>query len=91
MLGLPVMQSLVQGLTPDQAGVMLEWILNRANFKAVKQVLDIIGITQQLKNVAKQNGIQEQSFNGFQTDMMNAMIDNAPYLINQMMQQREGG
>lgn len=91
MLGLPVMQSLVQGLTPDQAGVMLEWILNRANFKAVKQVLDIIGITQQLKNVAKQNGIQEQNFNGFQTDMMNAMIDNAPYLINQMMQQRQGG
>ena len=85
------MQSLVQGLTPDQAGVMLEWILNRANFKAVKQVLDIIGITQQLKNVAKQNGIQEQNFNGFQTDMMNAMIDNAPFLINQMMQQRQGG
>ena len=91
VLGLPVMQSLVQGLTPDQAGVMLQWILNRSNFKQVSQVLEIIGITQQLKKVAQQNGIQEQNFQGFQTDMMNAMVDNAPFLINQMMQQQQGG
>lgn len=80
MLGLPVVQTLMQVLDPYTASEFLKWMLNRSNFKATDQILEMMNINGTLKRLANQLGISPKNYNGFRTDMLNYIEDNLPQL-----------
>lgn len=82
MLGLPVVQSLIGLIDPYTASEFLKWILNRSNFKATNQVMDMLNLNGQLRQLAKQLGIQDKNFEGFRQDMVNAINTQLPNIAN---------
>lgn len=82
MLGLPVVQSLIGLIDPYTASEFLKWILNRSNFKATNQVMDMLNLNGQLRQLAKQLGIQDKNFEGFRQDMVNTINTQLPNIAN---------
>lgn len=82
MLGLPVVQSLIGLIDPYTASEFLKWILNRSNFKATNQVMDMLNLNGQLRQLAKQLGIQDKNFEGFRQDMVSTINNQLPNIAN---------
>lgn len=82
MLGLPVVQSLIGLIDPYTASEFLKWILNRSNFKATNQVMDMLNLNGQLRQLAKQLGIQDKNFEGFRQDMVSTINSQLPNIAN---------
>lgn len=87
LFGLPVFQSLAGVLDPVTSAEFLKWTLNRMNFQDTDQIIDMLNMNGQLRQIAQQLGIREQNFNHFQEDMVNAFLNFVPTYAQQSAQQ----
>lgn len=87
VLGLPAFQSLAQIMDPVTASEFLKWILNRMNFEGTSQIMDMMNLNGQLRQLAQQLGIQQNNINGFRDDMMNSIQGRLPELAEDLYQE----
>lgn len=81
LLGLPAFQSLMGLIDPVTASEFLRWVLNRANFKATEQIVDMMNLNGQLKQLANQLGIQSENYEGFRRDMVGQLPNYVPQMV----------
>lgn len=86
LLSLPVFQSLTGLIDPYTAASFMQWILNRANFKHTNQVLEMLQLNGQIREIAQQLGIQDKNFAGFEQAMMDNVKDILPHIGQRMAQ-----
>lgn len=87
LFGLPVFQSLAGVLDPVTASHLLQWTLNRMNFQETDEIMDMMNLNGQLRQIAQQLGIREENFNHFQEDMVNEFLRYAPEYAQQSANQ----
>lgn len=93
LFGLPVFQTLASVLDPVTSAEFLKWTLNRMNFQETDQIIEMLNMNGQLKQIASQLGIQPQNYNGFREDMINTFLQGVPQvamnMVNQTQQQQQ--
>ena len=87
LLGLPAFQTLMGIMDPVTASEFLKWILNRSNFRATSQIIEMMNLNGRLRQMAQQLGIQNNNYEGFRTDMMNYIGDNLPNIAQGLIDQ----
>lgn len=85
VLGLPAFQSLIGLVDPYTASEFLKWILNRSNFKATNQIMEMLNMNGQIRQIAQQLGIQENNFEGFRRDMQTAVELQLPQIADTLI------
>lgn len=84
LLGLPAFQSLSSLFDPVTAASFMKWLLNRMNFQDTNQVLELMDLNGQLRQLANQMGVQPQNFEGFRQDMMDRFQQISPDIAQDM-------
>jgi len=103
LFGQPAFQSLAQILDPVQASILLKWTLNRLNLQGTSQIVEMLDSNQQLVQMARQLGVQDQNIPQFKNDVNQYMRDNIGGIaqqfgneqllnyIQQLQQNNQGG
>ena len=87
LFGLPAIQSLAQIMNPVQAAQLLVWAMNRLNIQGTDQVVEMLNSNQQLKEIARQLGIQEMNTPEFEKDVQQYISDNMGTIGRQYLSQ----